>query len=100
VSGDGEPVRGYVGGLPEASGTFTGTFSNDTVLAELLGSIPDVFPIEIDTGDRPNPVAAFLTTLTIRAGDDEWTFPVDHVDLPGGNRVRVWVRRPGAGGQP
>jgi hypothetical protein len=100
VSGDGEPVRGYVAGLPEASGTFTGTFSDDTVITELLGSIPDVFPIEIDTGYRPNPLTAFLTTIVIRAGDETWELPVDHVDLPGGNRVRVWVRRPGAGGQP
>jgi hypothetical protein len=94
VALDDERVRAYVGGLPEISGTFTGTFSDDADLDELSGPVPDLMPIEIDTGDRPNPAALPMTGFTVRIGDDAWTMPVDHVDLLGGNRVRVWVRRP------
>lgn len=92
---DDERVRDYVAGLPEASGTFTGTFDPEQVdLDALPGPVPDLLPIEIDTGDEPNPAAMPVTTFTVRAGDDAWTLPADHVDLLGGNRVRVWVRRP------
>ncbi len=88
-----ERVRDYVAGLLDASGTFTGTFSSDVDVTALLGPVPDLMPIEIDTGDQPNPAAGFLTALTVRIGDNERVLPVDHVDLLGGNRVRVWVRR-------
>jgi hypothetical protein len=91
---DDERIRDYVAGLPEVSGTFTGTYSSDVDVTALLGPVPDLMPIEIDTGDEPNPAADFLTVLTFKIGDDEWTLPVDHVDLLGGNRARVWVRRP------
>jgi hypothetical protein len=91
----GERIRDYVRGLPEASGTFTGMFDPAQVdLEALLGPVPDLMPVEIDTGDEPNPAAAFMTTFTVRVGDDAWSLPVDHVDLLGSNRVRVWVRRP------
>jgi hypothetical protein len=90
-----ERIRDYVAGLPDVSGTFTGTFDLTEVdLDALLGPVPDLMPIEVDTGDQPNPAAGFLTVLTFKIGDDEWTLPVDHVDLLGGNRARVWVRRP------
>jgi hypothetical protein len=88
-----ERIRNYVAGLPDASGTFTGTFDPDAA-AELLGPVPDLLPIEIDTGGQPNPAAGFASTLTIRSGGDEWNLPVDHVEQISGNQVRVWVRRP------
>jgi hypothetical protein len=91
---DDERIREYVAGLPDASGTFTGTFSSDADVTELFGPVPDLMPIEIDTGDEPNPAAMPMTTFTVRVGNDAWTLPVDHVDLLGSNRVRVWVRRP------
>jgi hypothetical protein len=91
---DDERIRDYVAGLPEASGTFTGTYSSDADVSALLGPVPDLMPVEIDTGDQPNPAATMMTALTIRDGERSWTLPVDHVDLLGGNRVRVWVRRP------
>ena len=92
-----DPVKAYVAGLPEASGTFTGTYNPDNLaVVKLLGSTADLLPVEISTGDQPNPAALPLTEITIRIDDQAWTLPVDHVDLlPGGNRVRVWVRRPG-----
>jgi hypothetical protein len=91
---DDERVREYVAGLPDASGTFTGTYSSDVGVSALLGPVPDLMPIEVDTGDQPNPAAFPMTTFTVRVGDREWVLPVDHVDLLGSNRVRVWVRRP------
>jgi hypothetical protein len=92
---DDERIREYVAGLPDASGTFTGTFDPAQVdLDALFGPVPDLMPITVDTGDEPNPAAGFLTVLTFKIGDDEWTLPVDHVDLLGGNRATVWVRRP------
>jgi hypothetical protein len=89
----------YVSGLPDASGTFTGTFDpGSPVIAAMLQDVPELLPIEIDTGNAPNP-ARVLTSLGIRSGDQEWVLPVDHTDLiPGSNRVRVWVRRPGPEG--
>ena len=89
-----ERVRAYVDTLPEASGTFAGTFSDDADLSELSGPVPDLMPIEIDTGDQPNPAAIPMTTFKVKIGADEWELPVDHVDLLGSNRVRIWVRRP------
>ncbi len=91
---DDERIRDYVAGLPEASGTFTGTYSPDTDVSVLLGAdLDDLMPVEIDTGDEPNPAALLATTLTVRIGEQAWTLPVDHVDLLGSNRVRLWVRR-------
>lgn len=91
-----DPVTDYAGGLPEASGTFTGIFDTDAV-ADLLGPVPDLLPIEIDTYDKPNTARLCQPgeTLTVTAGDEQWAFPVDHVEPLDGNRVRVWVRRPG-----
>lgn len=91
---DDERIRDYMAGLPDASGTFTGTYSSDVDVTALLGPVPDLMPIEVDTGDQPNPAALPATTFKIKVGDDEWELPVDHVDLLGRNRVRVWVRRP------
>src|SRR6266568_3805371 len=55
---DDERIRDYVAGLPEASGTFTGTYSPDTDVSVLLGAdLDDLMPVEIDTGDEPNPAA-------------------------------------------
>jgi hypothetical protein len=90
-------IMEYVASLPDVSGTFTGIFSQDAdvtaMLAELENSVPGLFPVEIDTGDDPNPAAGFMTELKFQAGGQEWVLPVDHVDLLGSNRVRVWVRR-------
>ena len=84
----------YVRGLPEASGTFTGTFDS-AGYAAFASQVPELMAIDIDTGDQTNPAIAFLTEFTIRYEDQEWVLPVDHVDLsPGSNKVRVWVRRP------
>jgi len=92
---DDDRVREYVAGLPDASGTFTGTFDPAEVdLDALTVPVPDLMPITVDTGDQPNPAATFMTTFKIKIGDDEWELPVDHVDLLGSNRVTVWVRRP------
>lgn len=92
---DDERIREYVAGLPDASGTFTGTFDPAEVdLDALLGPVPDLMPITVDTGDQPNPAAIPMTMFKIKIGDGEWELPVDHVDLLGGNRVTVWVRRP------
>jgi hypothetical protein len=85
-----------IASLPEASGTFTGTFGPDVDVTALLGPVPDLMPVEIDTGDEPNPAATFMTELKVTTGEQTWTLPVDHVDLLGGNRVRIWVRRPAA----
>lgn len=94
MSGDYERIREFIATLPDASGTFSGTFSTDTDMAAVLPDPPDLFPVEVDTGDEPNPAAAFISSLTISTGDRQWTLPVDHADLLGGNRVRLWVRRP------
>ena len=91
---DDERIREYVAGLPDASGTFTGTYSPDIDVSVLLGAdLDDLMPVEIDTGDEPNPYAGLVTVLRVSTGERAWTLPVDHVDLLGGNRVRVWVRR-------
>lgn len=89
-------VRAFVDGLPEASGTFTGTLGPDADVTSLTGPAPDLLPVEIDTYDQPNLAAGAGPgqTLTVRIGDREWAFPVDHTEVLGGNRVRVWVRRP------
>lgn len=87
-------IREYVAGLPDASGTFTGTYSSDVDLTALFGSVPDLMPIEIDTGGQPNPAALLATTLTVKIGDREWVLPIAYRDLLGGNRIRVWVERP------
>jgi hypothetical protein len=84
----------YVKGLPDASGTFTGTFADDAAITELLSGAPDLLPIEVDTGSQPNPAALPMTEFRIRIGEQEWVLPVDHVDLLGAGRVRIWVRRP------
>lgn len=93
---DDERIRNYVIDLPDARVTFTGTYGSDVDVTALLGPVTDLIPIEVDTGDQPNPAAMPMTTFTVRIGDDAWTLPVDHVDLLGSNRVRVWVRRPAA----
>jgi hypothetical protein len=93
---DDERIRDYVGGLPEASGTFTGTFDPAEVdLDALLGPVPDLMPVEIDTFDRPNPLGQYREgeMLRITSGDRQWAFPIDHAEPLGDNRVRVWVRR-------
>jgi len=90
-----DPAEAYVRGLPEASGEFAGYFDPGT-LAEVLPPVSGLIPVEVDTGDSPNPAAlGLITVMTFRVGEEAWTFPVDHVDiLPGGNRVRIWIRRP------
>ena len=86
----------YVAGLREASGTFSGTYDPD-VLAGFLDAVPDLVPVEIDTHDRPNPAADAPpgAVLTATIGGKRWTFPVDHAEPLGGNRVRVWATRSG-----
>ncbi len=95
MTADDERIRDYVAGLPDASGTFTGTLFPWAAEA-LAGEVPDLFPVEIDTYDKPNSAAGAVPpmVLAIRSGDQEWTLPVDHTEPLGGNRVRVWVRRP------
>ena len=90
------PDAAYVAGLLEASGTFTGTFSPDE-LTGLLDPEPRLVPIEIDTGDRPNPAALPMTTFVIKINGtgDRYELAVSHTELLGSNRVRVWVRWPG-----
>lgn len=85
-------MREYVGGLPEASGTFTGTFGPDVDVEALFGPALDLLPIEIDTGDQPNPAVGIATTLTITFGDEEYELPIHHTERLEGNRVTVWVR--------
>ena len=91
--------RDYVAGLPEASGTFTGTYSPDVDVAALPGPVPDLMPVVIDTFDQPNPPGQYREgeTLRITSGDRQWAFPIDHAEPLGDNRVRVWVRRPQIG---
>ena len=98
TTGD-ERIRDYVAGLADASGTFSGTFSPDVDVTALLGPVPDLMPVEIDTFDQPNPVDQYREgeTLRIASGDQQWAFPIDHAEPLGDNRVRVWVRRPVAG---
>ncbi len=93
-----ERIREYVAGLPEASGTFTGTFSPDVDVTALLGPVPDLMPIEIGTFDQPNPLHQYREgeMLRITSGDRKWAFPIDHAEPLEDNRVRVWVRRPAA----
>lgn len=93
MNADGEPV--YLAGLQDVSGTFTGEYDPE-VAAEVLGLFPvsPLIPVLIDTGGQPNPAAMLPTALTIRVNDTAWTLPVDHVDLLGSNKVRLWLRRP------
>jgi len=93
MTADDERIHSYVAGLPEASGTFTGTYDLE-LLDALSPDAPALLPFLIDTGDEPNPAATFISVLTVRSGEKTWEMPVHHVDLLGGNRVRVWVRRP------
>lgn len=94
-SADDDRAAEYIHGLPEASGTFTGTFDSGAD-AGLLGLVPDLVPVEIDTHDEPNAAAALLPGqhLFLGLGDGRWSFEVDHVEPLGGNRVRVWCLRP------
>jgi hypothetical protein len=85
-----DPAGAYVRGLPEASGTFTGVYDPD-IISSPTG---DLIPFEFDTGARFNPAAIPMTAFIIEMGDQRWELPVDHVDLMGSNRVRIWVRRP------
>jgi hypothetical protein len=89
-------VRDYVNGLPDASGTFTGTFSTDADLAGLFGPVPDLIPVEIDTYDQPNSAADLVPGqyLNISAGAEGWSMRVDHVEPLSGNVVRVWCHLP------
>ena len=88
-----DDFRDYVNSLPEASGTFEGTY--DPGVVNGLFDVPDLMPVEVDAGDEPLPPGiAFMTGLTIRSGERSWTLPVDHVELfPGSNRAVIWVRR-------
>ena len=92
-----DPVYDLVQGLPEASGTFAGTFGPDVDISGLLGAVPDLMPVEIDTYDQPNGAATALpgSKLMITIGERQWDLPIDHVEPMEGNRVKVWVRRPG-----
>jgi hypothetical protein len=84
-----DPIRG----LPDANVTLSGAFGPGVDVASLHGAAPDLFPVTIDTGRQPNPAAIPLTAFTVTIGDRAWTFPVDHVDLLGSNKVRLWLRR-------
>jgi hypothetical protein len=90
-----EDISAYVTGLPEASGTFEGTYGQAAYEA-LEASVPELMPVEISTGDQPLPPGViFMTELTIRIGERNWTLPVHHTELfPGSSRAVVWVRRP------
>lgn len=94
-----ERIRDYVAGLPDASGTFTGTFSSDADVAALGGPPDALFPVDIDTGDRFSPGAMVLTELRIKVmpGGKVYVFPVARTEMTAGsNRVRLWCRRPHA----
>lgn len=93
LAGTWSDVAELIHGLPEASGTFTGTFDSGTGLFDL---VPDLVPVEIDTGDRPNAAAALLPGqhLVLDLGAEPWSLEVDHVEPLDGNRVRVWCLRP------
>lgn len=93
--------RKYVAGLPDASGEFTGTFDLGTPPAEMFTD-DQLFPVEVDTYDEPNGAADLLPgqSLVITVNDEVYTFPVDHTELLGGNRVRVWCRRPRRASEP
>ena len=63
---DNDRVREYVAGLPDASGTFTGTFDPAEVdLDALLGPVPDLMPITVDTGDQPTSSEEVLVNAII-----------------------------------
>ena len=87
-------ISAYAASLPEASGAFEGTVGQAAYEA-LEASVPDLFPVEISTGERPLSLGiVFCTQLAIRAGGDEWVLPVDHVELHlAENRAVIWVRR-------
>jgi hypothetical protein len=91
---DRERMEELVGGLPDASGTFTGTFDSGAV-ADLFDA-PVLVPVEIDTYDEPNSAADLMPGqhVYLDLGDGRWAFEVDHVEPLGGNRVRVWCYRP------
>lgn len=84
----------YVTGLPDASGNFSGTY-DAAVAAPVIGKIPDLIPVEVDTGSRPNLMATAPpgSVLTFVIGDRTFRMTVHRVELLGGNRVRALVWR-------
>ena len=84
----------YVAGLPDASGTFSGTF--DSAVMVQYWPQPDLLPVEVDTGDRPNPLATALpgNTLAVSSGGRTWRFVIDYAEHLSGNRWRAWCERP------
>lgn len=84
----------YVTGLPDASGSFSGTY-DAAVAAPVLGPLPDLLPVEVDTGSRPNLMATAPagSVLTFVIGDRTFRMTVHRVERLGGNRVRALVWR-------
>lgn len=87
-------LRDYIGSLPDASGTFSGTF--DSAVMEQYWPQPDLLPVEVDTYDKPNLLATAPagSVLTIDMGGRKWRMTVDHTEHLGGNRWRAWCERP------
>ena len=81
--------------MPDASGTFSGTFDSE-VVADLISQDVNLVPVDIDTYDKPNAAADLVPGqhIYLSLSDRRWSLEVDHVEPLGGNVVRVWCHLP------
>jgi hypothetical protein len=84
----------YVASLPDASGEFTG-FYDEAVAAQVLGPLPDLISVEVDTHGRPNLLATAPAgaVLTFEIAGMKFRMTIHKVEPLGGSRVRALVWR-------
>lgn len=78
-------LSGLLGGLPDASGEFTGTFDSGG---------PALVPVELSGLPPGMPVPAGGMTLTFACGSVRTDFLVVRTEVTGPGAVRVWCRYP------